>query len=389
MLNRAIVQRRYFRIWMLLFFLPVAFFAIRQTPQNQRSFNPPLTQEDWMDRTIDREFRAFQQIGITREMLENTWAKGRAKRPNIQRFQVIDSKVYGEEGYMKRLLQRIVQKYPLPDVDFLYHTGDRLSPSFFKDKELKYGAPILVSARHHALDRAIIFSDSFYDIDDETSGWNRMIREVEANQHRWPWDNKEEKLFWRGGPNDGHYKVNNWNTIPRGALVYKTHLYPELIDARFSQYPERADTTTEQFQQAMGPLHYAPIGEQMRYKYHVIVDGVTTAFTGTYWKLLSGSLCFMQESDDIMFFHGPLVPWQHYVPVKRDFSDLVQKIEWAREHDLEAKTIAQNARLFAKSHLMPKQILLYCYKTLLRYASLQKFQPEAPSTINHSSADQK
>jgi hypothetical protein len=236
----------------------------------------------------------------------------------------------------------------------------------------------LVSAKHYTFDRAVLFCDYFYDIDDENSGWNRMIQDVESNQERWPWESKEEKLFWRGGPTDGRYKVENWTTKPRGALVCQTDSYPELIDARFSEYPRRTDTTPEEFERAIGPISYVSVKEQLKYKYHVIADGVTTAFTGSYWKLLSGCLCFMQESEDVMFFHGPLVAWKHYIPVKRDFSDLVEKIKWAQEHDLEAKEIAQNAREFAKSHLMPEHILLYSYKTLLKYASLQRFKPEAP-----------
>jgi hypothetical protein len=370
------ISKRFLVIWSFLFLLAIGCLLTRQKPQNLRTFDPPLTLEDWMDRTIDREFKAFQGSGFSREMLEKTWEKGRLKHRTIQRFQVIDSKVYGEDGFMKRLLQRIVEKYPLPDVDFLYHKEDRFSPSFFKMKEIKYGAPILVSAKHHTFDRAILFCDYFYDIDDEKKGWNRMIQEVESNQEKWPWESKEEKLFWRGGPTDGRYKVENWTLKPRGALVHQTTLYPELIDARFSEYPKRLDTKPEEFEQAIGPISYVSIPEQLKYKYHVIADGVTTAFTGSYWKLLSGCLCFMQESEDIMFFHGPLLPWKHYIPVKKDFSDLVEKIEWAKEHDLEAKAIAENARAFAKSHLMPEHILLYSYKTLLKYASLQKFQPE-------------
>lgn len=378
---KAAVFRRSLVIWLLLFLLPIAFFVLRQKPQNQRTFDPPLTANDWMDRTIDREFRAFQQNGFSREMLEKTWERGHAKCPNLKRYRIIDSKVYGEEGRMKRLLSRIVERYSLPDVDFLYHEEDHFSSTFFsKNKDLKFGAPILVSARHHTFDRAILFCDYFYDIDDDSNGWNRMIREIESNQERWLWENKEEKLFWRGAPTDARYKVGNWKSKPRGALVNKTNLYPDLIDARFSEYPRRRDTAPEEFERAIGPIHFMPIREQLKYKYHVNVDGVTTAFTGSYWKLLSGCLCFMQESDDIMFFHGALVAWKHYIPVKRDFSDLVEKIQWAQEHDLEAKAIAQNARAFAKSHLMPEHILLYSYKTLLKYASLQKFQPEAPKS---------
>jgi hypothetical protein len=37
--------------------------------------------------------------------------------------------------------------------------------------------------------------------------------------------------------------------------------------------------------------------------------------------------------------------------------------------------MALNARQFALAHLMPEHILSYCHEVLLRYASLQTFQP--------------
>ena len=77
----------------------------------------------------------------------------------------------------------------------------------------------------------------------------------------------------------------------------------------------------------------------------------------------------------IQFFYNELSPWKHYVPVKSDLSDLPEKILWAKTHDEEAKLIADNAREFALTHIMPEHILLYCYKVLIKYASLQKFQP--------------
>jgi hypothetical protein len=76
-----------------------------------------------------------------------------------------------------------------------------------------------------------------------------------------------------------------------------------------------------------------------------------------------------------MYFYDELIPWKHYVPVKADLSDLQEKIQWAKEHDAMAHEIAENARAFVLTHLMPEHILLYSYKTLVKYASLQRFRP--------------
>ena len=51
------------------------------------------------------------------------------------------------------------------------------------------------------------------------------------------------------------------------------------------------------------------------------------------------------------------------------------KIIDSKVYGEEARKIGENGRIFAQTHLMPDQIVLYCYKVLLKYASLQKFQP--------------
>lgn len=110
----------------------------------------------------------------------------------------------------------------------------------------------------------------------------------------------------------------------------------------------------------------------MEYKYQVDLDGVTATFTALSWKLLSGSVVFKQQSNDIMWFHYALKPWKHYIPVDRNLTDVADKIMWAIEHDEKAKEIADNGRQFALTHLMPEDILLYCYLALCKYASLQR-----------------
>lgn len=51
------------------------------------------------------------------------------------------------------------------------------------------------------------------------------------------------------------------------------------------------------------------------------------------------------------------------MPVKSDLSDLVEKIQWAKEHDKDGLKIAKTARQFARENLLPRDIL--CYYTIL------------------------
>lgn len=70
-----------------------------------------------------------------------------------------------------------------------------------------------------------------------------------------------------------------------------------------------------------------------------------------------------QDSPYYEHFYGQLRPYEHYVPVKRDLSDLVDQVKWALDHDEEAHYIARKARLFANDNLLPQHII--CYHAVL------------------------
>jgi hypothetical protein len=253
-----------------------------------------------------------------------------------------------------------------------------VKPSFFSRKSHRVSAPIFVSAKRKDLNQVILFADWNYNILDQKEGWNFYIEKVKES--KWEWHQKIGKLFWRGTPWDGKhfgmYSFDNWTRLPRGRLVAESKKYSQLIDAAFSEYPSHcARQDISRCVAEMGKIQFVPWEEVFHYKYQMIIDGVTCTFPATYWKLLSGSLCLKQESDDIQFYSDELIAWIHYVPVKHDLSDLKEKIIWAKTHDAQAQEIAVNAKNFAQTHLMPSQMLLYCYKVLCKYASLQKFQP--------------
>lgn len=338
----------------------------------------PLS-KTWIEKAVDREFYSYEKTGITRHSIEEAWTKLRNKA-EFRRYKIINSQVYGQPGKIKNLLKLLVATFPIPDVDFIYFNEDRIKKKFSRRRSFRSGAPILVSAKDASLSQFILFSDWLYDPTDLQNGWNFILQELNQKHADYPWSSKINKLFWRGSPFDGKhfgmYNFENWRLIPRGQLVYQSHKYPELIDAAFCVYPDNCFAQDpERCTREMGPQSYVPIVDQLKYKYHLLIDGVTCTFPGTHWKLLSGCVPFKQESSDIMYFYPELKAWQHYVPVKHDLSDLPNKIRWAITHDAEAQKIALNAREFALSHLMPEHILSYCRDVLLRYASLQNFQP--------------
>jgi protein glucosyltransferase len=64
----------------------------------------------------------------------------------------------------------------------------------------------------------------------------------------------------------------------------------------------------------------------------------------------SGSVLLLVETDIEEWFYSDIKPWVHYVPVKADFSDLFEKIDWLRKNDEEAQRIVKRAEVFSRYH---------------------------------------
>ncbi len=57
-----------------------------------------------------------------------------------------------------------------------------------------------------------------------------------------------------------------------------------------------------------------------------------------------------------MWFSHLLKPYIHYVPVKSDLSDLIEKIQWCRDNDEKCKEISQEALKFYQTYLSRESI---------------------------------
>lgn len=98
--------------------------------------------------------------------------------------------------------------------------------------------------------------------------------------------------------------------------------------------------------------------QQSEYRYIINIDGHTSAYRLSY-EMGMGSCILLVDSKYKMWFRDYLVPYKHYIPIKKDLSDLVEKIEWCIDHDDECKIIAQNALEFYTQHLNKDGVLDY------------------------------
>lgn len=80
------------------------------------------------------------------------------------------------------------------------------------------------------------------------------------------------------------------------------------------------------------------------------------------WLLFSRRPIIMVERFFVEYFHHDLKPWEHYVPVRMDLADLVEKTKWVLENRNEGNKIADNAFKFAMNNFSEKKLLERIWK---------------------------
>ena len=87
----------------------------------------------------------------------------------------------------------------------------------------------------------------------------------------------------------------------------------------------------------------------------------------------SNSLCFMRKPRyETWFMEGKLIPNFHYVLLKDDFSDILDKIEYFLSNPEEAKFIIKNANEHVDIFRNKKIETLLNYKVMEKYFEFSK-----------------
>jgi hypothetical protein len=93
--------------------------------------------------------------------------------------------------------------------------------------------------------------------------------------------------------------------------------------------------------------------EMRKYKYILDIDGNSSTWDATAWKLNSNSVIIKTDSRWKQWFYDQYLPWEHYVPISDDFNDLQEKYHWCENHQEECEKIVVNSkRLFQKVYKM-------------------------------------
>ncbi|MDC3333029.1 glycosyl transferase family 90 [bacterium] len=139
--------------------------------------------------------------------------------------------------------------------------------------------------------------------------------------------------------------ITKWNTRPRKSVSAK---YFDIVNV--GNLPLLPPLSPEQ---------------QSEFKYIIHIPGHVCAYRLSR-ELAYGSVILLVRGEYQLWFSHLILPYVHYVPVKADCSDLMEKIQWCKENDEACKLIATNAIEFWNTHLTHDALLDYLQTILVR-----------------------
>lgn len=260
------------------------------------------------------------------------------------------------------LLERHL-KEPFPMV-----TGNKtLEPEFAKVEQI----PVF------SLSGAKNYNDiPFPNYDDMMIATGQIDPKFDTYETRW-----EKKVFhkavFRGGPSGCGYTPE---TNMRLKLATMQH---PLLDVAITGKGRTIDSNAVKFdpRHGLGMMNtgikpapkFMTMAEQSRFKYIIHVDGNVNAYR-LLTTMMTGSLVLRVDSVYTSWADHMLKAGQHYVLVRPDLSDLIEKLQWCEMHPRTCAKIAKAGLEMARRLLNLTQMKLYVEALFSAAVSSQRFK---------------
>ena len=168
---------------------------------------------------------------------------------------------------------------------------------------------------------------------------------------RTEYETKKDGLLWRGTA----------HTAPRDAFIERYHDRPG-FDVGQTNVDERA-----------APARVKPfmsIPDQLQYKFIMSIEGNDVA-SNLKWIMSSNSVCVMAAPrNESWFMEGRLIPGEHFVQVKDDFSDVEEQVHALIERPEKSRHIIANAKAHSAQFTDAGMERLVSLKVLEKYFRL-------------------
>ena len=196
-----------------------------------------------------------------------------------------------------------------------------------------------------------------------TAGY-RDARRIYA-ERALPWHQRADRAFWRGSTTGRPREDRNWRTIPRVELAEfaKRNASMGLFDVALSSVAQIEDPVQVAEIRSSGLVAGGvPWEDWGQFKYQIDVDGNTNAWSGLFYRLLTGSTVLKIDSPDgyQQWYYDRLSPWRNYVPVSPNLTDVIDKLKWLRANDDFAERIGKAGRELALSMTYESELDYAC-----------------------------
>ena len=320
-------------------------------------------------KNIDYTYREIQKHLYNNDMLSH--------------YRILDNKLYKyvddqysfveKDNNLEKALKTLLLIQKVPDVDFLLSIVDGIEEPYmpkncFSVKDVSKQVPILGQAKESTYKNIVLVPDQF-SLSDK---WANISNEVIDINKTSIFEEKIEKAFWRGSltdmglPNEC-FPFEGYKSCPRFKICKCDSEYVDagIVFPLLTKYGEEILKKENVIKQK------ASNKEHIAYKYLPVLDGHMCTYPGYQWRLLSNSVALKQESNQIQWFYNALKPFEHYIPIENDMSDLCEKIKWAKENNEKVKIIINNAQDFVLNNLLFEDNYVYLFRILYNYSRLQ------------------
>jgi Glycosyl transferase family 90 len=168
---------------------------------------------------------------------------------------------------------------------------------------------------------------------------------------------EQARCGWIGDPNMHEHRYH---------LIEISQARPDLLDASGIDWVTGDRIRSPIDRDGTMPFNYRSLPQQAS-RWSSLIDIEGRGYSARLKILLhSGRPVFIQERPWREWYWAELVPMQNFIPVKRDLSDLVEKLEWAHDNAEEAAAIGRAGQAFALAKLTREAALLELAQTLER-----------------------
>lgn len=262
-------------------------------------------------------------------------------RPLIYNYTDLQGKSFppSKTSYYQDMTRSIHYLPHLHNKDFLFYPHDRVEG---------FEVPTLVKSRPiSGYNQSILFNLNY----------TRHFADVyKLKDMDIPYEEKKNVLVWRGA--DTGYGFGNdipYRPVSRQTLVetYSGHkganIDVGLTSLSVNNNNNKTDFTDQPFRKHLRPK--MNMEELLKHKFLLSVEGNDVA-TNMKWILYSNSVAFCPPfTINSWILEENLHPWEHYIPVRYDFADLGDKVEWAINHEEQCKAISRQAKTYMEDFL--------------------------------------